>query len=286
MAGPRRNRSDPPRVCSGCKFGVGVQRDCSLIQASRLETLLEEGPCQFGRRVKAAVARSVAENFPEARRVAQLFGEKAVFRIQMLNDFPGEELARLPEVMLWLDRFALRFVAELLENHDDIDGLQCGRCRSFDADRQRCGREFVEGPQGRLDPHPWFDRDLSGETDPLRLDPVCAEFEGRAATDADPLEAILGGLEEGDRAHTVLLAIDRLAEASMTGMAQAVFIQRHLIRGEALEKVATAAGLEVEPARRVLRAARTALLQILEEDAPTLVEEARARVASPSKARS
>jgi hypothetical protein len=286
MVAKRRNRADPPRVCAGCKFGVGIQRDCSLIQASRIETLLDEGPCQFSRRVKSAIDRSVAENFPQARRLAPLFGEKAVFRLQILDDFPGEELARLPEVLIWLERFSLRFVAELLEEHDDIEGLRCGRCRHRDPASGRCGLEFAEGPKGRLDPHPWFGKEVDAQGDPLQLAPSCDFFAAHGPAETDPLAEILAGLDDKARASIVLNAIDRLADESMTGMAQAVFIQRHAIRGEAIENVADSAGLDHESARRLYRAARSALLEILEEDAPDLVDVARHEAREKAMARS
>ncbi|MEZ6196311.1 MAG: hypothetical protein R3F20_11395 [Planctomycetota bacterium] len=240
-----------PRVCQSCKFGAGAERDCTLLQAGRLETLLEEGPCGFRNRVRLAVERTLAENFREARSLAPLVTEKSTFRLQLMEDFPGDALARLPDALVWLDRFVLNFAADVLAPRDEIPGLRCGRCRHFDASEGLCNLEIGRGPDGRRTPHVWYREYVAPTTDPRQMTPACDGYEGVSAADRDPFAGVLDGIGTARATQLVMAAVDRLAETSTRGMAQAVLVVRHGLKREPLEDVATAARLDLDTARRL-----------------------------------
>ncbi|MCB1282675.1 MAG: hypothetical protein KDB18_14225, partial [Salinibacterium sp.] len=228
---------DPVSICVSCRFGSGLQRNCTLIQGNQLAQLIEEGPCDLTGRLQDTVGRVFARRFPSQSGRREDVAQESLLKLLELGEaFPGDRLVRLRDLDRWLERFARNAVIDHLRKARVITRLRCGACVHFSLrPPNRCTLEFTGEESEGLRPNPWWGPRVQRQTDPKRVDPPCLEFEWKSPASFDIFEHEgLNTVVEGDRAaevaRSVILALDELASRGDRGLREASTIRRHYFR--------------------------------------------------------
>lgn len=248
-----------------------MRRDCTLIQASRLQTLIDEGPCNLGEFFRDRTSRAVARSHPYGREYAADISQEGLLRLlERPESFPGREIARLPETRRWLSRFVRNHVIDSLRRARIVTRLRCGACVRFTTIQPgRCTLEFLPDTGEGLRPNPWWGERVSRRTNPRGLAPPCDEFEWRKPGSIDIFENQVAAPGPGrpKRARDlVVLALDRLGARGERGMREAAAIQSHYLAGESVAHIAESSRVSEKTVKRLLSSGREALLDVLRRE--------------------
>lgn len=261
----------PPEVCTTCRFGTGVRRDCTLIKSARLQQLLEEGPCRLGEFVRDRTERVVARSHPFAREHAADIAQEGILRLfERVDAFPGERLVRLPEARRWLAHFVRNHVIDALRRARVVTRLRCGACvRFIGVQPGRCTLEFLPDIGEGLRPNPWWGDRVARRTDPRGLRPPCDEFEWRRPGSIDVFDVEVADPARGASQRVrdlVVLALDRLGARGDRALREAAAIQSHYLAGETVAHIAQRSRVSEKTVKRLLHTGRRALADVLRRE--------------------
>ena len=265
------SRGQPPEICVSCRFGTGPRRDCTLIVGGRLQTLLDEGPCEIPDFMRQATASAVARSHPFGRDHASDIAQESILRLlERRESFPGKTLQRLPELKRWLRRFVRNHVIDSLRQARILTKLRCGACVRFTTTQPgRCTLEFLPDLGEGLRPNPWWGERVLRATDPRSLEPPCEEFEWRKPGIVDIFENEIAAPGSGrpQRARDlIVLGLDRLAARGERALREAAALQSHYLAGETIAVIAKRSRVSEKTVKRLLSSGREALLDVLRRE--------------------
>ncbi len=269
----RGSSEEVPEICQSCRFGSGARRECTLILASDVARLIEEGPCGIAEEFEARTTAYLRLRFPAQLHAAADLVQTVLLRfLEIGPGLRGDTLATLPAFRRWMGRFLGNAIIDHLRKVRAIARLRCGACEHMTLSQPaRCTLEFLGDPTRELHPNPWWGRKVRRSTDPRRLDPPCDEFSWRRPETFDIFEkeALHRAREDAPRAEAarrVILALDALAARRPAGLGDASLLARHYLRGETVADLASRAGVSEKTVQRRLSAGRKRLLDVLREE--------------------
>ncbi len=269
----RSPSEEVPEICRSCRFGSGDRRECTLILASDVARLIDEGPCGIAEEFEVRTKAYLRRRFPSQLHTADDVAQEVLLKfLETGADLRGDTLETLPAFRRWMGRFLGNAVIDHLRKTRAITRLRCGACEHMTLSQPaRCTLEFLGDPTRELHPNPWWGRKVRRSTDPRGLDPRCGEFSWRRPETFDIFEkeALHRPRDDDPRAEAarrVILALDAVAARQPAGLGEASLLARHYLRGDTVSDLAAKAGVSEKTIQRRLAAGRAQLLQVLRSE--------------------